>query len=175
MSHSNATIVAVHLTSTEIALASVAVAAASALSAYLASKRERRRKLYSDAIQAILKWNEMVYRVRRRDPQDGRSLVNLFHDIQENLTSYEAWIGSESKYMSRSYSRLVKHVKTETLTPIREAWKQTRDIPGDALPTDAHPNVNAQVDRFASDVRSHLSPWPWRKCALAYRNRKSVS
>ena len=73
MSHSNATIVAVHLTSTEIALAaSVAVAAASALSAHPASKRERRRKLYSDAIQAILKWNEMVYRVRRRDPQDGR-------------------------------------------------------------------------------------------------------
>jgi hypothetical protein len=175
MSQPNAILATVHLTTTEIALASVGVAAASALSAYLASKRERRRKLYSEAIGAILKWNEMVYRVRRRDPQDGRQLVNTFHDIQENLTSYEAWIGCESKYMSRSYSKLVKSVKASTLPLIQEAWRQSRDVPGDALPDDVHPDVKIHVDEFASDVRSHLSPFLWRKLALAHRNRSSTS
>jgi hypothetical protein len=175
MSHSNGTILVVHFTSTEIALVSVAVAAASVLSAYLASKRERRRKLYSDAIQAILKWSEMVYRVRRRDPQDGRHLVNTFHDLQENLTSYEAWIACESKYMSRSYSRLVTSVKAASLPLIQEAWRQTRDVPGDALPADVHPDLKIHVDEFASDVRSHLTPLPWRKWSLAYRNRSSRS
>jgi hypothetical protein len=55
----------VNLTSTEVALASVAVAAASGLSAYLAVKRDRRRALYGQAVQEILKWNEMVNRLTR--------------------------------------------------------------------------------------------------------------
>lgn len=160
-----------HLTSTQVALASVAVVAVSGLSAYLATKRERRRVLYGQAVQAILKWNEMVYRVRRRDPTEDRDLVHTFHDLQENLSYYQAWIASESKYMDRSYSRLVKAIKDECEQPIIAAWKQVRAVPGGAVEGDAHPKPTVQVDLFMADVRSHLSPWFWRRFALAYRNR----
>jgi hypothetical protein len=164
-------------TSNEIAIlgitTTVVVALLSALAAYLASKRERRRVLYSEAAQAILSWKEMLYRVRRRSDDQARDLISTFHDLQDKLTFYEAWIGSESKYMSRSYKRLVKAIKSKTESLIRDAWKQpTRKVPGDALPSDQHPDLSADVDSFLQDVRSHLSPLFWRKGALAYRNRR---
>jgi hypothetical protein len=167
-------------TSTEIAIlgmaATVVVALLSGLIAYLASKRERRRVLYSEAVQAILGWREMLYRVRRRSDDQTRDLISAFHDLQEKLSYHEAWIGSESKYMSRSYARLTHAVKSQTESLIRSAWKEsTRDAPGDALPTDGHPDVTASVDAFLKDVRSHLSPFFWRKIAIAWRNREQPS
>lgn len=163
-----------HLSATEVALASVGVAAASGLSAYLATKRERRRKIYGEAVQAILKWSEMVYRVRRRDAAEARDLINSFHALQESLAYYEAWIASESKYMERSYLRLVKAVKKAAQPLIRTAWAEVRDLPGYARADDVHPDSSADVKKFMADVRSHLSPWPWRRWALAYRNRRSA-
>jgi hypothetical protein len=164
-----------NLTSTEVALASVAVAAASGLSAYLAVKRDRRRALYGQAVQEILKWNEMVYRVRRRDPSEDRELIHSFHEIQESLSYSQAWIASESKYLDRSYLRLVDAIKDDCLAPINAAWEQVRPIPGAPLPGDVHPAPQKHVDLFMRDVRSHLSPWFWRRLALAYRNRKGAS
>ena len=164
-----------NLTSTEVALASVAVAAVSGLGAYLAVKRDRRRALYGEAVQEILKWNEMVDRVRRRDPSEDRELIHTFHEIQESLSYYQAWIASESKYLDRSYQRLVNAIKSDCFSLINEAWQQVREIPGNALNSDTHPDPQKHVAPFMRDVRSHLSPWFWRRIALAYRNRSSVS
>ncbi|NNN09560.1 MAG: hypothetical protein HKL85_10265 [Acidimicrobiaceae bacterium] len=162
-----------NLTSTEVALASVAVAATSGLAAYLAVKRDRRRALYGRAVQEILKWNEMLFRVRRRDPSEDRELIHVFHDLQENLSYYQAWIASESKYLDRSYSRLVKSLKDDCKEPIQAAWAQVRPIPGAPLEDDVNPDPQEHVASFMKDVRSHLSPWFWRRIALAYRNRES--
>ena len=164
-----------NLTSTEVALASVAVAAGTGLSAYLSVKRDRRRVLYGQAVQEALKWNEMVYRVRRRDPSEDRELIHAFHEIQESLSYYQAWIASESKYLDRSYLRLVKAIKDDCLAPINAAWEQVRPIPGAPIPGDVHPDPQKHVTAFMYDVRSHLSPWFWRRLALAYRNRKAAS
>ncbi|MGC1238070.1 MAG: hypothetical protein WA860_04695 [Acidimicrobiales bacterium] len=152
----------------------VVVALLSALTAYLASMRERRRALYSEAVQAIVGWKEMLYRVRRRGPDQGRELVSTFHDLQDKLSYYEAWIGSESKYMSRSYARLTREVKTTTMPLIQNAWADPiRTLPGSATVDDVHPNIDPPLQEFLADVRSHLSPFFWRKIALAYRNRKN--
>lgn len=164
-----------NLTSTEVALASVAVAAGTGLSAYLSVKRDRRRVLYGQAVQEVLKWNEMVYRVRRRDPSEDRELIHAFHEIQESLSYYQAWIASESKYLDRSYLRLVESIKAQCEEPIQEAWMQVRQIPGAPLPGDVHPDPQEHVDPFMHDVRSHLSPWLWRRLAFAYRNREAAS
>jgi len=162
----------VNLTSTEVALTSVAVAAFTGLSAYLSVKRDRRRVLYGQAVQEVLKWNEMVYRVRRRDPSEDRELIHAFHEIQESLSYYQAWIASESKYLDRSYLHLVKSIKADSKKPIQEAWTQVRQIPGAPLPGDVDPDPQKHVTVFMRDVRSHLAPWFWRRLALAYRNRE---
>lgn len=164
-------------TSNEIAIlgsaTTVVVALLAALAAYLASKRDRRRTLYSEAVQVIVGWKEMLYRVRRRSPDQTEQLVTAFHELQDKLSYYQAWIGGESKYMSRSYARLVTSVKTATEALIWKAWDEpVRPAPGKTLADDTHPDISAFVESFAADLRSHLSPLPWRKLALAYRNRK---
>jgi hypothetical protein len=166
-------------TSNEIAIlgmaTTVVVAVLSALAAYLASKRDRRRALYSEAVQVIVGWKEMLYRVRRRSDDKTGSLVDAFHELQDKLSYCQAWIGGESKYMSRSYARLVRDIKGATEKLIWEAWDEpVRPEPGNALLKDSHPDISAFVDAFATDMRSHLSPMPWRKVAVAYRNRKGV-
>jgi hypothetical protein len=99
----------------EIAILGIAmtlvIAIIAALAAYLASMREQRRNLYSEAIQAVVSWKEMLYRIRRRESGQEREIIDLFHKLQDELSYYESWIVSESKYMSRSYLRLVQDVE----------------------------------------------------------------
>ena len=158
------------------AAAAIAVVALTALSAYLAAKRERRRRLYGDSFRAACAWREMLYRIRRRpdkgDPE--HALIARFHDLQEDLDFYVGWIGSESKHMQRSYERLVRSTKTATKGPIARAWSEPIRPPGEAtLDADDHPNLEAAKNRFLEDVRSHLSPWPWRRIAVMLRNRRT--
>jgi hypothetical protein len=134
------------------------------LAAYLANKREQRRLLYSEAVKAVIGWKEMVYRVRRRAAGQTQELVAHFHDLQDHLAYYQAWIGSESEYMQRSYDRFVKGVKERTESLITAAWnEQERPAPGSARPDDVHPDLSDLTNSFLNDVRDHLSPWPWRK------------
>lgn len=140
---------------------------------YLASKRDRRRKLYGEAIKAALSWHEMLYRVRRRGTAEEPALISRFHDLQETITFYQGWIGSESRSMERSYSRLVGRVKQKTEHLITAAWMAPiRPVPGNALPADEHPDVHSDAEDFLKDVRSHLSLQPWRKIALMIRSTK---
>jgi hypothetical protein len=158
------------------AVATVSVALVGGLAAYFSSKRDRRRQLYGEAVRAAMAWQELLYRVRRRAEDESRELVHRFHEAQDQLTYFQAWMASDSKYMSRSYDRLVKDVKAETIGLIREAWQApVRAIPGDAQPGDRHPDLDAARQRFMTDVRSHLSPLPWRRAAMAWRNRESAN
>lgn len=153
----------------------VTVAVIGALAAYLASKRQQRRTTYSEAVRAATSWTELLYRVRRRRRDQGPAIVELFHQAQEGLAYYTAWVGAESEYMARSYRRLVKAVKDETEVEIQQAWiDAVRPVPGDAIPGEHHPDIDEAVGAFLKDVRSHLSPWPWRKLAMVWRNRKGA-
>ncbi|GLY14155.1 hypothetical protein Kisp01_11710 [Kineosporia sp. NBRC 101677] len=140
----------------------------------LANGRDRRRKLYGEAVKAALAWKELLYRVRRRPSSDegARELINKFHEAQECLDFYHAWIGAESKSLSRSYEKLTRGVKTRTEEPIRQAWEEdARAVPGNARPDDAHPNVDDLTECFLRDVRAHLSIRPLKRAGLWYRNR----
>jgi len=157
------------------AATAIVVACLSALAAYFAGKRERRRGLYSEAVKAAVAWREMLYRVRRREKAQERALINQSHDIQEQQTYFRAWVGSESKYMQRSYDILVAEIKKATDELISDAWDDpVRPVPGNSAPDDEHPDIGACVDSFLRDVRSHLSPWPWRKVLVVARNRKAA-
>jgi hypothetical protein len=153
------------------AATAVIVAVLAALAAYMAAKREQRRALYSEAIKVAVGWEEMLFRVRRRREGQEQDIVDRFHELQDNLTYHRAWVGTDSKYMKRSYDGLTRAVKIAMAEPIKQAWADgIRPIPGNAIPGDGFPNVDAHLDRFLADVRSHLSPLPWRKLAVAERN-----
>ena len=172
------------LTETERALlvagiaasATITVALLTALAAYLAMKRERRREVYSEAVRSAVSWKEMLYRVRRRSEGQEQDLISRFHELQDRLAYHQAWVGSDSEYMKRSYDRLVSEIKAKTQPLIAEAWTGTiRPVPGNAWPEDVHPDLSGLVDTFLEDVRGHLSPWPWRKLAVVCRNRKGAN
>jgi hypothetical protein len=155
------------------AAVSIVVAVLGALAAFFAARRQQRRTTYSEAVRAATAWKELLYRVRRRQEGQAPAIIELFHQAQDDLSYYEAWVGAESKYMARSYRSLIKAVKDQTEAPIRAAWQdELRSVPGDAVPGDVHPDISDAVGAFLKDVRSHLSPWPWRKLAMAWRNRK---
>lgn len=161
------------ITTSITAGATLTVAILSLLAAYLAGKRERRRSLYSEAVRAAVAWRELLYRVRRRRAGQESELISAFHSAQDQLAYYQAWVGSDSRLMKRSYDRLVREVKAQTEDLIRSAWADpVRPIPGNAVDTDEHPDLSAAIDTFLKDVRSHLSPWPWRKLAVVGRNRR---
>lgn len=154
---------------------SIVVAVLGGLAAYLAAKRQQRRSTYSEAVRAATAWKELLYRVRRRRKGQAPAIIELFHQAQDSLSYYKAWVGAESKYMARSYERLIKAVKRPTEVLIQQAWQDPiRPVPGDAQPGDIHPDFDEAVGAFLQDVRSHLSPWPWRKIAMVWRNRKGA-
>ncbi|MCX4097389.1 hypothetical protein [Nocardia sp. alder85J] len=158
------------------AISAVTVAVLSALFARVFARRDRRRQMYGEAFRAALEWREMLYRVRRRDNTDEgeRVVIDKFHDLQERLDYYEGWIGSESKYMRRSYRKLIQEAKKATRALIRDAW----DNPGkkgNSDSNDEHPMISPEVqDGFLRDVRHHLSLQPWRWVLVTIRNWREV-
>jgi len=143
------------------AITAVSVAVISAALARVFSQRDRRRQMYGEAFRTALAWREVVYRVRRRDnsEQHDRELIDRFHDLQERLDYYEGWIGSESRFMRRSYRKLVIASKGATRHDLQQAWNR-RGRTGNADPNDHHPTIDRRhTDEFLKDVRGHLSVW----------------
>lgn len=136
-------------------------------------RRDRRRTLYSNAYQAALSWEEMFYRVRRRDPDKLYVVAKRFHAIQEQIDFHQGWIASESAALGRAYCRLILTIKAHALEPIRAAWLQPPVSPDDGFSVD--PIGGRQIDeakeRFIADLRDHLSFWPQRRLALRKRYR----
>jgi hypothetical protein len=169
----------------EVAAAVIAAASAllltglKALAWLISGPRDRRRDLYGQAYQDAMAWLEMLYRVRRRanDRDSERALVERFHSLQKGIDHHRGWLGSESKYLARSYCRFVDAVKRETQELMQEAWALPGREPGEPPPSDEqHPTVETYSLEFLADVRSHLSLWPvipWMRLAWRNRDRKN--
>src|SRR5215208_2680320 len=53
-----------------------------------AAARDRQREEYAKALQAVVKWREMPYRIRRRNASDQTTmsrLVEAMHELQEEI------------------------------------------------------------------------------------------
>jgi len=148
----------------------VGVAVVGGLSAYAAANRVRRRKIYGDAFRAAMSWVELYYRVRRRSTEPGAddAIRQRFHTAQEEINFYVGWIGSESRWMCRSYGTLVTAIKTATETHIQTAWDQ----PAQMKTFEPQQIVTSEAqERFLRDVRAHLAWWQIPKLLILWRNR----
>jgi hypothetical protein len=134
-------------------------------------RRDRRRTLYSEAYRAALAWVEMLYRVRRRDPEHPYELAAQFHKLQEDIDFYQGWIESESIAFGRAYRHLVLEVKALTLPDIQAAWAAGPVDPqqGFSLQGETHPPVEPAKQQFLKDLRAHLSLKPADRLALRSR------
>ncbi|WP_134730286.1 hypothetical protein [Amycolatopsis nivea] len=154
------------------ASATVSVAFISAALIYLAGKRDRRRELYGKAFQAAIAWEELYFRVLRREQGFDKELVDRFHTIQEDIAFHTGWIGSESEIMRRRYLRLATLVKSTLAPHIRDAWSTPPRPPNETVqPVNEipFPSLNAEHEKYLRDVRSHLSIFLIPRLALAIR------
>lgn len=139
-------------------------------------ERNKRRKLYAEAIQAALGWREMLYRVRRRQSgsDDERAITLLFHDLQERLDYYDGLIWSHSPSLGRSYRKLVKQIRNASQPLIQEAWKNNPIKPQDYDPSALkNPKFKKQFDDFLEDVVRQTKPkyHVFAKLKLWWKNR----
>ncbi|MEJ7783473.1 MAG: hypothetical protein WKF96_01635 [Solirubrobacteraceae bacterium] len=134
-------------------------------------RRDRRRSLYADAYKAALAWVEMLYRVRRRDPDNPYPVADQFHKLQEDIDFHQAWICTESQALGRAYERLVLTVKALTAEDIKRAWIDPPCKPEDSfsLAMETHPPVAEAKRQFMGDLQDHLSLNPERRWALNER------
>jgi hypothetical protein len=141
----------------------------------LSARRDTRRNLHSEAYKAALAWREMLYRVRRRPPDDTANwrLIDRFHELQEELDYYQGWLCTESRYLGHSYSRMVGKIKTECEPRLVAAWKAPLRDPSEGAPVgEDHPQITETTTMFLRDVRSYLSFWQLPKLFVMWRNRK---
>jgi hypothetical protein len=156
------------------ALVAAAVALmVAALSMYV-NRADRRRDLYSSAYRASLAWVELFFRVRRRDKDNPRELVALFHQAQEDIDYHQGWLTTESAALGRAYATFVAKVKAETRPLIQKAWTEDPcDLTtGMDVPDGDRPNVETAKRQFLADVSDHLSLAPKRRLALKDRYRR---
>jgi hypothetical protein len=140
------------------------------------SRRDRRRELYSGAFRAVMGWVEGYYRVRRRAAGDERQVVEHLHDLWEQVAFYESWLATEAPELGWSYHQLVLQVKRSVSPLITEAWAAEPQPMAEELPAgeprpDRLPDVMRARDQYLADIRSHQSPWPWRRRRLRRRYR----
>ena len=88
----------------------------------MGGSQNRRRSTYGDALRTVVAWTEMPHRLRRRGADHGAELIDRFHTLQEDLAYHQGRIGSESKFVERSFTRLMAAAKEATRGPIDRAW-----------------------------------------------------
>jgi hypothetical protein len=94
----------------------VLLAVLRALALWATGKRDRQRELYIRAYKTAMAWRGMVYRVRRRAEgvEAERTLIDRFHELQEEIDYYQGWTAGESRWMGRSFCGPVAAIKEAT-------------------------------------------------------------
>lgn len=109
-----------------VGIAGAAGAILVALMGGIASGRARRREVHAAAMQTVIAWVELPYRIRRRTSNDAGDLAELrelMHDLQERLSYYQALLAAESPRLGKAFAATVDEVKREYGAWIREAWE----------------------------------------------------
>jgi hypothetical protein len=172
------------------ALSAGVVAGAGALLGFLgnqlANRRERKSKVYAEALEAIKEYEELPYRIRRRPSSDGATraaLGNMVGEVLSKLWFYQAWIHTDSAEVGAAYSALMAQTQGSG-GPFRAAAWSTPVITKDE---DAHLR-----DQFIYDnkpelalcllvMRRELSPWTFllrrstRRLLASQRQRRRGS
>lgn len=137
-------------------------------------RTNQKRVLFAEAYEAVLGWQEMLYRVRRRGKGEEveRELINQFHELQEKLNYYQGILAAESKSLGKSYKQFVRVVKKENEALIQTAWESKIRRPSEGTPAkDKHPDIHDNAETFLKDIRQWLAWWQLSKLAVWWRYR----
>lgn len=86
---------------------------------------ERRSKIYADAILALIRFQELPYRIRRRPDSTNETRTAIYQrirDAQETLSYYVILLRLDSPKVGKAFGELVEATRQIGLQYRREAW-----------------------------------------------------
>jgi hypothetical protein len=127
-------------------------------------RRERRAKIYADALAALRRWSEVPYAILRRPASDAETRAALGKEISDSVSAvayHVSLLRLESKPLGEAYSLLWRQLRTNRSPDCALAW---------ALPV-----IASDADMAASPPfqRDDADP-EWELCLLAMRRELAL-
>lgn len=113
-----------------------------------AARRERRAKVFAEALTAIEDYAEMPYRILRRSLNaDTRTqLTNEISTVKSRIAFHHAWLRIEAPDVVTAYATLDCVARAQAGQQMSEAWQQP------PLTTDEQMNIGAALPRDKIDA-----------------------
>jgi hypothetical protein len=133
------------------------------------TRRERRAKLFADALAAVEEYLEAPYRIRRRQtatPETREALATSLSDRQARIALHRAWLQVEAPAVGQAYGAFITAARSEAGIQMTEAWEATpltRDTDMNFKIAYPHPKSDAERARVIDAMRQHLRLWPSTK------------
>jgi hypothetical protein len=131
---------------------SAVIAGLVALAGYLvtqsANRRDRKGKVYAEALAAVREYQELPYRVRRRAASDAATraaLAERISDVMAKPGFYKAWLQIDSPLTRSAYGDLVSRTRRQGRQHLSDAWR------GNVLEKDAE--MIGATAPFAWDIK----------------------
>lgn len=158
-----------------IALATASIAASVALVGYfvtqLANRRERKSKVYAEALAVLREYQELPYRIRRRPSSDGPTRAKLGDEVSDvlgRLGFYRSWLEIDSRLVGKAYRDLLEQARWFGAKYRNSAWKEpiiSKDVDVGSLAYEYY--MDKEMELCLKAMRYELSLW-------AFRRRKSI-
>jgi hypothetical protein len=147
-------------------LAAAVIAGMVALAGYLLTQwqaqRDRKLKVFADALAAVAEYEELPYRIRRRSASEGpirAEIANRISDVQVRIAFHLAWLEIESPAVAEAYRALVDAARQEAGAHMKAAWNEpvlSEDAAMSLGIAYACPDTPAARERCIAAMRDHL-------------------
>jgi hypothetical protein len=173
-----------------VGLSTAIIAGLVALTGYLlnqfANRRERKSKVYAEALEALREYQELPYKIRRRPDSNGTTRAALGDktgDVVSRLWFYRAWLQTDSAEVGAAYRDLMTQTKQNGGLYRASAWSEpvlTKDE--DAPLKDKYIYDNKpELALYLLAIRRELSPFAFllrrstRRLLARQRERRNGS
>lgn len=147
-----------------IALGGVVVAFLGYVFHHHQARRERKMSAFADALGAVAEYQELPYRIRRRQGSDAATraaIAERVSDIQVQVAFHLAWLEIESDAVATAYRELVAAARRESGAHMSTAWAEPllADDAAMSLGTGySTPETDAARAACLVKMRAHLGP-----------------
>jgi hypothetical protein len=147
-----------------VALGGVVVALLGYVFHHHQARRERKMRAFANALGAVAEYQELPYRIRRRQGSDSATraaIAERVSDIQVQVAFHLAWLEIESEAVADAYRTLVAAARRESGAHMSAAWSEPLldDDAAMSLGTGySTPETDAARTACLEVMRTHLGP-----------------
>ena len=159
-----------------VPLAAAMIAAFAAIAGYvvtqLANRRDRKGKVYAEALAVMQEYRELPFRIRRRPSSDGATRAALgdkISDVLDRLGFYRSWLEIDSYVVGAAYSDLFAQVRRFGARYRNAAWRDPIISRDEEMASLAYEyDIGPEMRLCLEAMRNELSPF-------GFIRRKSIS